>query len=164
MEFQKLDKRIVSAWRITRGILLASLLVGFAGIYIWIRRFEFFHDFSYLYYGAVCLVLVLATLNLLVYPPLEYIQWKYYIDEEKVVIKEGLFWLKTTVVPVIRIQHLSTECGPVNRKMGLVKLRIHTTSVPFTINGLTEEVAEQIAASLNIKLYARIEANELEEQ
>lgn len=157
MEFKSLDKKIVKSWRIGRVIrLLVFLVIALAGSGIlWlieptdlIRNIVLF---------LLWLLPVYALIGLAVYPPIEYRQWGYYIDEEKVVIRHGLFFISQTIIPVIRIQNITISQGPINRKLGLYAVEMALASGSFEIEGLDQETAESISEGLRAKLYHRIE-------
>ena len=52
------------------------------------------------------------------------------------------------VLPYFRIQHIDVEHGPIDRQLGLARLRIHTASVTTTLPGLSEELAGQLRTRL----------------
>lgn len=103
---------------------------------------------------AICAYCLLA---LIVYPPIEYKRWGYYIDQEKVVIRRGLFFLRKTIIPIIRIQNITISQGPINRHLGLYTVEIALASDSHEIVGLNQETAEAISEGLRAKLYTRIE-------
>ena len=43
-------------------------------------------------------------LGLLLYPELEYRQWGYIVEEDRVVIRHGIFFVKKVIIPIIRIR------------------------------------------------------------
>jgi len=81
MEFKKLNKKIINSWRVARLIrLIIFLSIALFDTFIWDMDGTVW---TIVFYGlwaitAYCLI------SFIVYPPLEYRQWGYYIDDEKV--------------------------------------------------------------------------------
>ena len=107
--------------------------------------------------GAYLLVTVFL------YPLIEYRQWGYIITEDRVEIRHGIFFLQTTVIPVIRVQHVTISQGPINRKLGISTIAINTASGVFKIEGLSDANAKAVADSLKSKLLIRIRKHENEQ-
>lgn len=91
-----------------------------------------------------------------VLPQIEYRQWGYIIEEDKVVIRHGIFFVTKSIVPIIRIQNITISQGPINRRLGLYKLELSLASGSFEIVGLNRETAEFIGENLKQRLYARV--------
>lgn len=162
VEYVKLDKKAVTSWRIGRLIGLAFVLAVCAALYLIAGLIEGIGPYRW----AVCLVLGLFILyklvGLAVYPLIEYRQWGYAITEDKVDIRHGIFFITNTIVPIIRIQHITVSQGPINRKLGLYEVEMSLASSSFAIECLSKEVADEIADNLRAKLYVRLEAAQRE--
>jgi len=154
MEFKKLNKKIINSWRVARLIrLIIFLSIALFDTFIWDMDGTVW---TIVFYGlwaitAYCLI------SFIVYPPLEYRQWGYYIDDEKVVIKNGLFFISQTTIPVIRIQNITVSQGLINRAMELYTVEMSLASGSFEIVGLDKATADSINEGLRAKLYHRIE-------
>lgn len=160
MDYQKLDKKIIKSWRIARFIRLIIIMtvIGIPRIIIgyqdelknYIVYFNFFllAVFSYL------------LITFIVYPIIEYRQWSYVLTNDRVEIQHGIFFKTTTVVPVIRMQHVTISQGPLNRIFKLSTVNIFTASGSFVIEGLSSDTARTITEILKSRLYTRIEAKD----
>lgn len=95
---------------------------------------------------------------MIIYPAIEYRQWFYSISEDRVEIRHGIFFIKNSIIPIIRIQHVTVEQGPIYRRFGLYNVVISLASGNFQILGLSREKAEEISKNLNHRLYARLES------
>lgn len=155
MEYRKLNRKIIDGWRTARVIRLACFLLPtiVAAIFVHIDAIWW----NVVSYGlwAIC---AYCLLGLILYPPIEYRQWGYYIDEEKVVIRHGLFFINQTIIPIIRIQNITISQGPINRHLGLYKVEIALASGSHEIVGLDQITADSISEGLRTKLYHRMEA------
>lgn len=160
-QFNKLDPRILFSWRLSRwirfGVIAILQIIGFLigsiiqdipseiVIMIWVFN--------------ILLAAYLIT-SAIIYPAIEYRQWRYKITEDRVEIRHGIFFIQTTIIPVIRIQHVAITQGPINRKLGISTIFINTASGVFKIEGLSDDNARLIAEALKSKLIIRMENSE----
>lgn len=71
----------------------------------------------------------------------------YALREKDLLYRSGWFIRKKKVVLLSRIQHLSVQSGPIERKFGLASISIFTagaSQADFTIKGIKEETAQNI--------------------
>lgn len=158
MEYEKLDKRAILSWRLGRliSLIIISIILSIGTL---ITKIINLSPTIYMYIYIGCgLIITYKLLSLIFYPEIEYRQWKYLITEDKVEIHKGIFFINTTIIPIIRIQHISLSQGPINRKLGLYQVTISLASGAFTIEGLTEEKANKISEYLKNKLYTRLKS------
>lgn len=160
MEYLKLDKKAITSWRIGRILGFIVLLLIWAGVVMWTQHAEYLQEYSTYIYAAAAAVLIYKFIGIIIYPLIEYRQWGYYMTDDRVDIKHGIFFITNTVIPVIRIQHISIKQGPINRRLGLHKVELSLASGTFTIEGLSYEIASQIAENLKSKLYVRLQEKE----
>ena len=156
MDYIKLDKKAITSWRVNRILRLPIWLVVCAGIFVG----GMFIPFGTIAKVAAVVLMVYKIVGMIIYPMIEYKQWGYQIQEDKVDIRHGIFFVDHTIIPVIRIQHITVSQGPVNRKLGLYGVEMALASDKFEIPCLSKEVADEIAENLKSKLYSRLEANE----
>lgn len=55
-----------------------------------------------------------------------YRAWRIDLDTERLRVDHGVVVSRTAFVPRTRIQHVSTEQGPIQRALGLTSLTVHT--------------------------------------
>lgn len=82
----------------------------------------------------------------------------YAIREKDVLYRSGWFIRKTRVVPLNRVQHVSMQSGPIERKYNLASVSIYTAGseqADFTIRGINEQTASQIKEWISEQLNAR---------
>lgn len=153
MEYIKLDKKAITSWRMNRVLRLPLWLLLCGGIF---AGGIFLPWRLVLQITAVALFLY-KIIGAVIYPAIEYKQWGYMIREDKVDIRHGIFFVRHSIIPVIRIQHITVSQGPVNRKLGLYSVEMALASNEFEIPCLSAEVAEEIADNLKSRLYNRLE-------
>lgn len=165
-KMEKPDIRVKNAWRVIRAIAFIIILliaIGVAVTFTFISQQEHVPDFFLAAVYALCGAAVLwRLLALILYPIIEYRQWFYMILEDRVEIRHGIFFIKNSIIPIIRIQHVTVEQGPVYRHFGLFNVVISLASGTFQIVGLRKEKAEEITGNLNRRLYGRLKAAEEE--
>lgn len=156
MDYIKLDKKAITSWRISRLLRLPIWLIVCVAAFIG----GMFLPAAGLVVKIIAVVLAVYKIaGIVVYPQIEYRQWGYQIHEDRVDIRHGIFFIKHTIVPVIRIQHITVSQGPVNRKLGLYEVEMALASNNFEIPCLSKNVADEIAENLKSRLYNRLEAN-----
>lgn len=160
MEYKKLNKRILISWRVTRfiGLLIVGTVLAVALFLLSRQSFlKEYMIFGYIITGLIC-TYMLITIYL--YPAIEYRQWGYIISDDRIEIRHGIFLIKITVIPIVRIQHITISQGPINRKLGISTINVHTASGVFGIEGISSEEASTMAEMLKTKLYNRLEYQE----
>ena len=82
--------------------------------------------------------------------------WRYEIDEQFAQLKYGRFTVKHIVIPMEKVEYVSTNQGPFLRKYGLNNVEIGTTTSDHTIPAIHHDEAyalrEQIATFAKVKL------------
>ena len=71
----------------------------------------------------------------------------YALREHDVAYCVGLFWHKTVILPIRRVQHVEVTSGPLQRRFGLASLKFYTAggaSVDLKIEGLLVNDAERL--------------------
>ena len=96
--------------------------------------------FGLLVTGAILFI----PLDYFVFPNLRQRYYSYRLNEEEIEIQKGVFVVKRVLIPMIRVQHVTIEQGPIMRKYNLAELHISTAATSHSIPGLTKEEAEQL--------------------
>ena len=69
------------------------------------------------------------------------------LREHDLLLRKGVFWQKTIIVPFNRVQHIETHRNPFERKLTLASLKLFTAGgmgADLEINGLNVERASKI--------------------
>lgn len=61
-------------------------------------------------------------------PGLVYRGWRYRLGEEALELRHGVLTVHRSIVPYFRVQHVDLEQGPLERALGLARLKVHTAS------------------------------------
>jgi membrane protein YdbS with pleckstrin-like domain len=123
-------------------VLLLGIGVGtinyFTGEYIWL----------YIVTGAV--VLIVGYLLTYLFPKVRWMRWRYEVREQEIELQHGLFIVKRTLVPMVRVQHVDTEQGPILRKYNLSSITISTAATSHTIPALITEEADELRGRISV--------------
>lgn len=163
MEFNKLSIKAKKSWfigRVIATIVLLGILFGlkyFLKYQLkvqWINKYEFYVNIS------ITIILIVLLLNIFIYPIIEYKQWRYIITEDKIDFSEGIYFIKRTIIPISRIQHIKVNEGPINRFLKLANIEIVTAGGIHKIPNIELEQAERIGKYLNNKIKEKVEEND----
>ncbi len=156
MEYRKIDPKAVKSWRIGRAIRLMILLIMAVPAEIYLAGAEWNFILRSAAMAAAALLVIYGIAALILYPVIEYRQWGYLVEEDKVVIRHGIFLIRKNIIPIIRIQNITVSQGPINRKLGLYEVELTLASGSFSIEGLDRETADSISENLKSRLYQRV--------
>lgn len=159
MDYIKLDRKAITSWRAGRILRLPIWLVVCAAAFI---GGNFLPAAGTIIKILAIVLAVYKIAGIIIYPHIEYRQWGYQIHEDRVDIRHGIFFVNHSIIPVVRIQHITVSQGPINRRLGLYEVAMSLASDNFEIPCLSKEVADEIADNLKSRLYNRLEANSQE--
>ena len=135
-----LDPSVVRLWR-WQALLWPAILAVTVGIAGWLLDLR-----SQAAIAASAVVLV-GILIAIVWPPARYRGWMFAVRDSDVVLRRGVLWRVTSIVPHSRIQHVDTTHGPLERKLGLssvVLFTAGTVGASITIPGLPAAEAAEL--------------------
>ncbi|EFW92695.1 membrane-flanked domain protein [Haladaptatus paucihalophilus DX253] len=139
---ETLNPRVRVVWFVS--VLVLAALVG--GVLAGVRRFLV--EFALTLVGAG--VLAAAVIGV-AYVLFKYRTWRFEIRDDDLYLERGVFTRVTTVVPFVRVQHVDTQRGPIERLLGLGSVVVYTAGsrgADVTIPGLTPERASELQGRL----------------
>jgi len=77
--------------------------------------------------------------------------WRFDLQEDALYLERGVLTRVDTVVPFVRVQHVDTQRGPLERATGLASVVVYTAGsrgADVTIPGLTPERAQALQSDL----------------
>lgn len=152
----KIAKDAMKAWRIYASIFMGFLWLAVIALLVVAIIF----DFSYLYFiGALIVVLVASFLFIYLIPALRYRRWRYEIFEQEIYIQHGILIRTRTLIPMIRVQHVDTEQGPILKRFVLATVSISTAAATHHIPALLEEDASHLRD--RISALARVDEDDV---
>lgn len=144
------------AWRITASIYVTILWLLIIAWFVLTIIFEF-----PLWIALVAILVGLIFIFLFIYliPMLRYRRWRYGIFEQEIYIQHGILIRTRTLIPMIRVQHVDTEQGPILKRFKLATVSISTAASTHIIPALLEEDASALRDKISI--LARVEEDDV---
>ncbi|MEM9368468.1 MAG: PH domain-containing protein [Planctomycetota bacterium] len=124
--WQQLDPNVQWLWRIQSTIALitfASILTIVFAV-LWLKSSV--AAASLWLAGTLVFLFFLGWFSYGVYPKHAYQRWAFRIRDEVLEIRKGVAWHQIVAIPISRIQHVDLASGPIERRLDLVKLQLHT--------------------------------------
>ena len=143
---KRISERALTVWKISA--FLHSLVVwliagGLAALTV-------LFDWSYWIIGAAVLfAAVYSYLFIILLPTMRWNRWRYEVREQEIELKYGVFIIKRTLIPMIRVQHVDTQQGPLLRKYHLSTVTVSTAATVHEIPALDMEEAEALRTSIS---------------
>ena len=143
---KRISERALTVWRITGVIITLFLLFILGGVMTLIVLFDWPVWISVV---AIILFLLTAYIDIFLVPHLRWRHWRYEVREQEIEIQRGIFIIKSTLVPMVRVQHVDTEQGPLLRKYNLATVTISTAATVHGIPALDVEEAEEMRHAIS---------------
>jgi membrane protein YdbS with pleckstrin-like domain len=106
-----------------------------------VGRFQWVAPAAFVAFGVLGAVLAV----------LRYRTWRYQVRDDSLFLERGVFTRTRTVVPYVRIQHVDTSRGPMERALGLASAVVYTAGsrgADVTVPGLAPADAEELQERL----------------
>jgi len=152
---ERISPRAVSMWRVSRTIghavclLLLAVLTGMDTAWNW------WGWVGWVLYSLIGLTALSGVLSIAIEPTMLQRTWRYDVSEEYVQLKHGVLTRVHVLVPMTKVEYVTTDQGPIMRKYGLYNVTIGTMASSHVIPALpkTEAFAlrEQIAQLAQVK-------------
>ncbi|WP_208586968.1 PH domain-containing protein [Gracilibacillus suaedae] len=147
----------IKAWKLTAQLIAIIPLLITIGAFV----AAYYLEFLSFWIGAVLVVLTVLEwiISIVILPKLRWRRWRYQIYDQEIYIQHGILIVTRTVVPMIRVQHVDTQQGPILKKYGLSTLQISTAATTHEIPALLEEEAADLRDQ--ISELARVEQDDV---
>jgi membrane protein YdbS with pleckstrin-like domain len=145
---RRLDPRIRTVWRVTA--VAAVALVGAVAALLAIGA-AVATDVAVVPVVATSVVLLAAALGVAWWwPGVRYRHWRYRLGPDALELSYGPIFRTESLIPYFRVQHVDTSAGPIERKLGLANLQVHTASAATdaTLRGLAVADADAVRRRL----------------
>ncbi|WP_211747818.1 PH domain-containing protein [Paenibacillus sp. Marseille-Q4541] len=149
-----LSKDAIKVWMIKETIenIIAFIILGIL-IYLDIR-FSWVVWIGWILYGLAGISILVAIWSIFIRPYVLYHRWRYDVSSEFLQLKFGTMTEVNQLVPMTKIQAVSTRQGPLLRKYDLYAIDIETMGSSHKIPALPKEVALELRD--NIAHFAKI--------
>ncbi|KGL39603.1 hypothetical protein BMT55_00235 [Listeria newyorkensis] len=138
---QKLPEKIKTVWR--QGYAIAILI--FLAISIGAAILFYAIDVS-LWWSAIgfAFTILYFVLTFFLIVPFRWARWSYQIRHDEIEIQHGIIFRSRVLIPMIRVQHVETDQGPLLRKQKLVSVSISTAATVHTIEAVQAEESDAL--------------------
>lgn len=143
----RISEKGLRVWRIY-GVF-QTLIAFIIGIGASVINY-FTGNFTWLYIVITTVVLIIAYLFIYLFPKVRWMRWRYEVREQEIELQHGLFVVKRTLVPMVRVQHVDTEQGPILRKYDLASITISTAATNHIIPALITAEADELRGRISI--------------
>lgn len=138
---KRISRKALKVWRIAGAIGSAVLwlfIIGVSAIIV-IKQWPLW--ILAVLVGAGLLEVLAAVVIL---PGVRWKRWKYEVREQEIELQRGVFIIRRTLIPMIRVQHVDTEQGPLLRRYGLGTVKVSTAAMIHEIPAVEIEEAEEL--------------------
>lgn len=144
---QRIDPKAVSYWRWSASIKTGFFLLIPTGYQLVRQHWQWPAWISYALLG---LVLSYAVYAIFIRPSVTWRTWRYEVTEQEIDLLHGVFVKTRTLIPMVRVQHVDTEQGPLLRRFGLSSVNISTAAGSHEIPALDDKVAERLRDQISV--------------
>ncbi|MGI6487850.1 MAG: PH domain-containing protein [Syntrophomonadaceae bacterium] len=136
-----IDKKAISYWRWTGviNVLFWSLLLPAS----WFAARHWSWP-MWLPAAIAFLLILVAVVNILLIPSVRWRSWSYDISSQQIQLFQGIWIKRHIIIPMVRVQHVDMQQGPLLRRYGLSTVIIATAAGEHEIPALADEVAMQV--------------------
>jgi len=99
--------------------------------------------------AAVAVLILFTYLFVFFIPTIKWKRWRYEVREQEIELQRGIFIVKRTLVPMVRVQHVDTVQGPILKKYELATITISTAATVHEIPALNVEEADELRNSIS---------------
>ncbi|MGM0855128.1 MAG: PH domain-containing protein [Bacillota bacterium] len=98
---------------------------------------------------AVAVLILFTYLFVFFIPTIKWKRWRYEVREQEIELQRGIFIVKRTLVPMVRVQHVDTVQGPILKKYRLATITISSAATVHEIPALDVEEADELRNSIS---------------
>ncbi|MEN6328198.1 MAG: PH domain-containing protein [Syntrophomonas sp.] len=144
---QRIDSKAVPYWRWSASIKTGFLLLIPAGYHM---ARQHWHWPAWITFVLLGLTLAYAVYAILFRPAITWRTWRYEVSEQEIDLMHGVFIKTRTLIPMVRVQHVDTEQGPLLRCFGLSSVTISTAAGSHEIPALADQVAVRLRDQISV--------------
>ncbi|RHW34893.1 hypothetical protein D1B33_12650 [Lysinibacillus yapensis] len=143
----QIPKKGLTVWRLY-GFLNTMIIGILAAVVCFVTYF--FEWPSFIYLIGFALIVLVGLASIWWFPNIRWNHWRYEVREHEIEIQNGLFIIKRTLIPMVRVQHVDTSQGPILKKYDLANISISTAATTHVIPMLITEDADQLRGRISI--------------
>lgn len=142
----QISEKGLKVWRLYGIIETAILLLVAIGAGVLTYIFEWPW---WIYVASGGGIILFAYFFIYLFPKVRWMRWRYEVRESEIELQHGIFIVKRTLIPMVRVQHVDTAQGPILRKYNLAEITISTAATNHTIPALVMEEADELRSRIS---------------
>lgn len=143
---KRISKKALTVWRI-RGIITSLITLS---VFIVGGTFTYLFDWPKWIIPILVGIWLIESYFIIIFNPnLRWKRWRYEIREQEIEVQHGLFVVKKTLIPMIRVQHVDHTQGPLLKRYHLSTIQISTAATTHEIPALEENEAEELRHTIS---------------
>lgn len=142
----QISQKGLIVWRLYGGITTIVVLIVALGACVLTYFFEWTF---WIYVVASAIVLITGFFSIYLFPKIRWEHWRYEVSEHEIEVQHGLFIVKRTLIPMVRVQHVDTTQGPILKKYDLSNISISTAATIHTIPALVVSEADELRSRIS---------------
>ncbi|MDQ0216313.1 membrane protein YdbS with pleckstrin-like domain [Oikeobacillus pervagus] len=138
---KRISEKALKVWKINgmiNSLITWIVLIGL-GVMVY-----FFKWPTWIYAVEAAIGLVVTLLSIVIFPKIRWKRWRYEVREQEIELQRGVFIIKRTLVPMVRVQHVDTEQGPILGKFHLATVKISTAATVHEIPAIEVSEADEL--------------------
>lgn len=144
---RRLHRDYIKVYRITELITHGIFLIFIIAYFIFATWKEWTLVPGLIALSIFCVTFILFTW---IIPQMKYARFQYELFDDELEIQSGLLFMSNVLVPMVRVQHVELESGPLMRKYDLASVSIVTAATTHRISGLKQSEAQQLKRRIGI--------------
>ena len=137
----RISMKGLRVWRLY-GVI-QTLMVLFIGIGVVVSTYR--GDWpGWIYIITASVVIMYGCFFIYLFPKIKWSRWRYEVRQSEIELQHGLFIVKRTLIPMVRVQHVDKSQGPFLRKYNLAGITVSTTATNHVIPALVTEEADEL--------------------
>lgn len=156
IEYKRIGKKAISCMRVVTAIVGVIVLAGLLAIDVLLYTTDVLGMTPVIIIGAVITAIVVAYI--IIAPIIRHKRYRYYLDDDMLVVVEGLFFIIESIAPIERIHQIELKRGPVDRMFDMSNVVVTTAGGQVKIAFLDTPVAEEIATRLRTRINGIVKA------
>ncbi|HEY4579377.1 MAG TPA: PH domain-containing protein [Savagea sp.] len=142
-----MSRKGLTVWRWYGLFQFLFLILVAIGVYFILDRTEADWKFNFI---SLAVLLLHIIFFMILFPKVRWMRWRYEVREAEIELQHGLFIVKRTLIPMIRVQHVDTTQGPLLRKYNLAVLTISTAATVHAIPAIAVEEADALRQQISV--------------
>ncbi|WP_059105164.1 PH domain-containing protein [Shouchella shacheensis] len=140
---QRLPKKAIQVWRIQNSF--DTLFFALFPVAYGLLGYFFFENLpSWILWGLIGVVLLYGLARIVIWPQIQWYRFRYEVLDEEIDIRQGVVIVRRTLIPMVRVQHVDTEQGPILRRYKMAAVSITSAATTHSIPTLFLEDADAL--------------------